>query len=121
MFRSRPFQRILAAASGAAFLLVAGAASADHEDRRRDRRHRVVYHDDYCGARSDYRGHGRHDRHARHVRREVRREVYTCGPCNHRFHSRREFHRHLGGHHHIPLVALPFVIVRHTLGWIFHG
>ena len=134
MFRSQRITRALAVASGFAFLLTATVASAGHDDRRRSRRHKVVQHGDYCSA----RGHDRHDRHDNrydrhrrhdyrhdnhrgHDRYERRRDSYTCEPCGHRFQSRKRFHRHLSGHHHIPLFALPFVIVKHTLGWIFYG
>ena len=147
MFRSHRVTRTLALASGLAFLLTATVTSAGPNDRRQERRHRVVYHDDYSYARSDdrhdrhrshrsHRSDFRHDRrrshrsdfrrdHHRgyrsHDRYERRHEIYTCGPCGHRFQSRRRFDHHLSRYHHVPLFALPFVSVRHSLGWIFHG
>ncbi len=111
----------LAATCSLGLLLAATAASAGHGDRgdRNQRRYRVYDHGDHCNSRYErrqHRGHGHHrDRY------EARRDSYTCGPCNHRFDSRRKFHRHLTSHHHVPLFALPFVIVKSTLGWIFHG
>ncbi|MBW2240623.1 MAG: hypothetical protein JRH01_01440 [Deltaproteobacteria bacterium] len=135
MFRSHRITRALAIASGFTFLLTATMASAGHDDQRRARRHKVVIHDDYCSARGDSRHdhnrrndyrqvsrrHGYRNDHRGQDRYERRRDSYTCEPCGHRFESRSRFHRHLSGHHHIPLFALPFVIVRHTLGWIFYG
>ena len=112
----------------------------DHDRRARYdrgpiRRHKVVVHENYCDSRSRHRRHD-HDRYARrhrhhrsdrhdyrrHDRRvSYERNVYTCGPCNHRFTSRHEFHRHLHHKHRIPLWKLPFVIVHSAVGWIFHG
>lgn len=114
MFRSQRMTRGLALVSGLAFLLTASVASAGPHHRHRAHHYRVVYHDDYCSARSDYR----YDSYRGYERRH---DSYTCGPCNRRFHSRRRFHHHLTSHHHVPIYALPFVIVGHALGWIFHG
>ncbi len=123
--RSQRFlQKSLAIASAAGFLMAAGAANAHHRDRdhRHERSYRTYDHGDRCDSRRSHR----HERRARynydrHDRYERRAESYHCGPCGKRFHSRRKFHRHLTHSHHVPLFALPFVIVKSTLGWIFHG
>jgi len=119
----------LALAASLGLLLSSTAATArhgDHDDR--GRRYQVYEHGDSCDSRRSHR-HTRqrdryergHDRHARHARYEQRRDSYYCDPCGKRFHSRRKFHRHVSHTHHVPLFALPFVIVKSTLGWIFHG
>jgi hypothetical protein len=116
--RSRKARNALCLAALAGLVFAApGAALAGHdkhEDRRHKRVHRnvpVYRHGDACNrnVRASYDSHRRHQ------------AVYTCGPCSHRFDSRRAFHRHLRHQHHVAPWVLPFVIVHHTLGWIFYG
>ncbi len=64
-----------------------------------------------------YDGYGHHGK----VRVYRHSSPYYCAPCNHYFRSRHSFHDHVHSYHHIPLVKLPFVIVRSALGWIFYG
>lgn len=130
MTRTRPrrfLQKSLAIASAVGFLMAAGAANAHHRDRDHHRSYRTYDHGDRCDSRRSHRHERRHHRRSRHYdhdrydRYERRAESYQCGPCSKRFHSRSKFHRHLTHHHHVPFFALPFVIVKSTLGWIFHG
>ena len=124
------WNRAFAAAFGAALLMgVSGAASADHERHRAGEGPPVYHHGSYCDRSTSFRGHyraddRRHDRRyhrANHHRLAHHEAAYTCRPCNHRFDSRDAFHRHLSHHHHVQHWVLPFVVVRHALGWIFYG
>jgi hypothetical protein len=92
--------KLLVVALAGLWIGAAGVAMADH-DR----------HGDHCSwaSRASSRSHGRHQ------------AEYACRPCSQSFESRRDFHRHVRHHHHVPPWALPFVIVHHALGWVFYG
>ncbi len=126
--RSRVARIPMAALSALALLAAMPMpASAGHE--KWDRHHRHCQHADH--DRDHHRDrYGRYDdryvRHlATHIRRASVREArihrYTCGPCNYRFADRGDFHRHLIFKHQISPLRLPFVVIHHSLGWIFYG
>ncbi len=129
--RLRPLLRgSLALGAAMAVLLSAGAASAGHESHARRAEYRVYHHGSACASRyehgSGYYGRHHHRRRGHHGyghgwRQVYRRDTYLCQPCNRHFRSRSRFHHHLHSHHHIPFVALPFVVVQSAFGWIFHG
>ena len=129
--RFRPLVRgALALGAALAVFLSAGAASAGHGNGSQRIDYRVYRHGASCASRyHDGHGHYGHHHSRRHGSRHVgygwrqvhRRDTYTCQPCNHHFRSRRRFYHHLHSHHHIPLFALPLVIVQSAFGWIFYG
>jgi hypothetical protein len=106
----------------AAALACAPVAYAEHDDDRwrgprwshpkhaSTHHHGPRHHGSWCPS-----SHG----HS-HVRAYVRAPFF-CSPCGHRFGSRRDFHRHIHHHHHVPWAFVPHVIVQVSLGWIFHG
>ena len=131
--RSRKFTAALLA--GVALLWTAApAAWAGGGHRDRHHRHSVHRHSGHDGPhgwhcdRHATRAHSRHrsdrdGRHARHARetRRAREGAYYCRPCKHRFHARSRFYGHLRHHHHLPLWAIPFVLVHWAATWTYHG
>jgi hypothetical protein len=89
--------------------------------RRGDYRHHRVR--DHRGQRRGYRHDRRHDGYRRggYNRQHHAQSSYYCAPCDHGFYSRRAFHSHLSGNHHVAPWLLPFAIIEHALGWIFYG
>jgi hypothetical protein len=109
-----------AALAALAVMLPAGAR-AGHDEAKLRHRHQVaapvVYHGDYCRKRAVHPGIHRHQRHGRHQQRAR----YDCRPCSRQFQSGWSFRRHVQHHHRVAPWRLPFVIVHHSLGWIFYG
>jgi hypothetical protein len=89
-----------------------------HHKRHCNRVHPRRSHQAWYGHRDDYR-HARHD--YRHDRRHYKNDRYYCKPCNSYFDSRDRFHSHLSGVHFLALWQLPFVILKHALGWAYYG
>lgn len=94
----------------------AGHRDGDHANHRR--------YASYTGHNESYKYRYNNHRPAhsyRHASAKKHGSPFYCKPCNHRFESRVGFNNHLGGHHHIAPWRLPFVVVHHTLGWVFFG
>jgi len=96
-------------------------------DRNRHRHSQKARHHNH-GHKYGHSYKARYDRHNHRPAHSYRQASakrhnapYRCEPCNRRFNSRSGFHGHLSGNHHIPPWRLPFVIVHHTLGWVFFG
>jgi hypothetical protein len=91
----------------------------DHDDRHgRDWRSHWGHERRWDGGRRDWdRGHRDWDR----GHRRYRDHDYGCRPCGRRWRSERDFHRHLRGHHHVSVPAIPRVLVAVDGGWLFRG
>lgn len=105
----------------------------DHGDRRGypvHRHDRSCDHDDWDRGRGRgyYEGRGYHDWRGYRGQRGYYgdrghryRDEYGCRPCGRRWSRRDAFHRHLTHSHHVPLWALPRVVVQVDWGWVFRG
>jgi hypothetical protein len=103
---------------------------SDSDDDGRRRHHRRHRHGDWCPPSHFGRGPGvywggyRDDdwrwRQAYSRPRYVQHR-YFCAPCDHWWHDRAGFHRHVRRHHHVPEYALADVIARAVFGSVFLG